>query len=93
MRRPPYDTRATKQTVSLTINSDLYGQAKSFGINASQVAEEALAYQVAQRKAEIIREEIRKDLAACSAYETEHGSFAELVREHYGASGENDEAV
>jgi post-segregation antitoxin (ccd killing protein) len=88
MRQPPYDARATKQTVSLTINSDLYAQARSFGINASQVAEEALAYQVGKRKAEIIREEIQKDLAACSAYEAEHGSFAELVRGHYAGGDE-----
>lgn len=83
MRPAPYDVKAPKQTVSLTINSDLYAQARSFGINTSQIAEEALAQEVARRKAERLREEVRKDLEALDAYEAEHGSFAEMVRRHY----------
>lgn len=83
MRSPTYDLKAAKQTVSLTINSDLYAQAKRFGINASQVAEEALGHEVAKRKAERLQEEVRRDLAALDTYETKHGSFAEMVREHY----------
>jgi antitoxin CcdA len=83
VRNPPHDIKAAKQTVSLTINSDLYAQAKKLGINASQVAEEALAQQVARRKAEQLRAEIRQDLEAMNAYIDKHGSFAEMVREHY----------
>jgi post-segregation antitoxin (ccd killing protein) len=83
MRHPAYDPKAAKQTVSVTINSDLYAQAKGFGVNASQVAEEALANEVARRKAEQIKAEIQRDLEALDAYESKHGSFAEMVREHY----------
>jgi post-segregation antitoxin (ccd killing protein) len=83
MRSSPYDPKAVKQTVSLTINSDLYAQAKRFGINASQVAEEALGHEVARRTAERLREEVRRDLEALDAYEIKHGSFADMVREHY----------
>jgi antitoxin CcdA len=83
MRSSSYDPKAAKQTVSLTINSDLYGQVRRLGINASQIAEEALAQEVARRKAERLREEVRKDLDALDAYEAKHGSFAEMVREHY----------
>jgi post-segregation antitoxin (ccd killing protein) len=90
MRPTSYDSKAAKQTVSLTINSDLYAQAKGFGINASQVAEEALANEVARRKAEQLREEIKQDLQALDAYEAKHGSFAEMVREHYQAAGADD---
>lgn len=36
-----FDREAPKQTVSLTINSDLYAQAKRLGMNASKIAEEA----------------------------------------------------
>jgi post-segregation antitoxin (ccd killing protein) len=75
--------KATKRTVSLTINSDLYAQAKRFGINASQIAEEALAREVARHKAELIKAEIRQDLEAIDAYTAKHGSFADLVRDHY----------
>jgi antitoxin CcdA len=82
MRSQSYDQKAAKQTVSLTINSDLYAQAKRLGVNASQVAEEALAHEVARRKAERLREEVRKDLEALDAYEAKHGSFAEMVRQH-----------
>jgi post-segregation antitoxin (ccd killing protein) len=89
MRSAFYDVRAAKQTVSLTINSDLYAQAKRFGINTSQIAEEALAHEVARRNAERLREEVRKDLAALDAYEAEHGSFADMVRQHY-QSGTDD---
>jgi post-segregation antitoxin (ccd killing protein) len=83
MRRPPYDPKATKQTVSMTINSDLYAQVKGFGINASQVAEEALSSEVARRRAELLDAEIRQDLEACNAYAARHGSFADMVRAHY----------
>lgn len=83
MRAAPYDIKAAKQTVSLTLNSDLYSQARRFGINTSQVAEEALAHEVARRKAERLSEEVRKDLKALEAYEASHGSFAEMVRQHY----------
>lgn len=83
MRPAPYDVKAAKQTVSLSINSDLYAQAKRFGINASQIAEEALAHEVARRNAERLRKEVGKDLEALDAYEAEHGSFAEMVRQHY----------
>jgi post-segregation antitoxin (ccd killing protein) len=88
MRPPLYDAKAAKQTVSVTINSDLYAQARSFGINTSQIAEEALAQEVARRKAARLKEEVSKDLKALDAYEAEHGSFAEMVRQHYEGSDE-----
>ena len=72
-----------KQTVSLTIDSAVYASAKDLGINASRVAEEALAVEVRRRQAEQLRKEIEQDLAAISAYEEKHGSFPEMVREHY----------
>ncbi len=82
MRNPPHNVKATKQTVSLTINSDLYAQAKAHGINASQVAEEALIQELARRKAAQIRAEIEQDLEATAAYVDKHGSFADMVRDH-----------
>lgn len=74
--------------MSLTINSDVYAQAKELGINASQVAEEALIQQVARRRAEQLEAEIRRDLEATSSYVAKHGSFAEMVRQHYRDSNE-----
>ena len=43
MRKPLFEPKAVKQTVSITLNSDLYAKAKAFDINASRVAEEAIA--------------------------------------------------
>jgi antitoxin CcdA len=83
-----YNLKAAKQTVSVTINSDLYSQAKSVGINASQVAEEALAAELGRRRAERLEAEIRADLEAVNAYVDKHGSFADMVRAHYGRDAE-----
>lgn len=90
MRTSFYDSKAPKQTVSLTLNSDLYAQAKRCGINASQIAEEALAQEIARRRAEQLKAEVRQDIEALDAYESEHGSFPEMVREHYRGAN-NDE--
>ncbi len=85
MRSRGYDLTASKKTVSITLNSDLYAQAKALGINTSQIAEEALSQEVNRRRAEQLRAEIAQDLAALDAYEAKHGSFADMVREHYQA--------
>jgi post-segregation antitoxin (ccd killing protein) len=83
MRDPLFDAKAVKQTVSITLNSDLYAKAKGVGINASAVAEEALAGEYARRRAEVLLAELRQDLAVAESYAEKHGSFAQLVREHY----------
>jgi post-segregation antitoxin (ccd killing protein) len=83
MRNPAYDAGAGKRTVSLTLNADLYAKAKALGINLSKVAEEAVAQALAQCLAEQARAEIRQDLGALKAFIEAHGSFAEMVREHY----------
>jgi antitoxin CcdA len=83
VRHPLFDPKAPKQTVSVTLNSDLYAKAKDLGINASKVAEEALAHEYSARRSQALRSEIRGELAAVEKYEGQHGSFPELVRAHY----------
>jgi post-segregation antitoxin (ccd killing protein) len=83
MRDPLFDPKAAKQTVSITLNSDLYAKAKSLGINTSRVAEEALATKYDELRSEALIAELRRGLAAVESYADQHGSFAELVREHY----------
>ncbi len=83
MRDPLFDPKAAKQTVSVTLNSDLYAKAKSLGINASRVAEEALATKYSEARSEALIADLRRGLAAVESYADQHGSFAELVREHY----------
>jgi antitoxin CcdA len=83
VREPLFDPKAPKQTVSVTLNSDLYAKAKALGVNASQVAEEALAQEYSARRSEALRAEIRDELTALERYEAQYGSFPELVRTHY----------
>lgn len=90
MRQPLFDTAAKKRTVSLTLNGDLYAKAKAQGINASQIAEEALAAALAERTAEKIKGEIEQDMAAYNAYIEKHGSPAEMLRDYLA---ERDDAV
>lgn len=90
MRQPLYDRAAKKRTVSLTVNEDLYAKAKRAGLNASQVAEDALAQALSQRLAESVKAEIRQDLEAYNAYVAAHGSPADLVRGDYA---DRDDAV
>ena len=90
MRIPLFDPRAKKQTVSLSVNSDLFSKVKSAGINASRVAEEALARALAERTTAALEAEVRQDLEAYNAYVAENGSFAEMAREHYAAAPADD---
>jgi len=83
MRKPLFEPKAVKQTVSITLNSDLYAKAKALDINASRVAEEAIAKEYAARLLALQAAELREDLAAVESYADQHGSFAELARAHY----------
>lgn len=83
MRNPLFEAKAPKQTVSITLNADLYAKAKSVGINASKVAEEALATKYAEVRSEELIAELKLGLTAVESYADQHGSFPELAREHY----------
>ena len=78
-----FDKSAKKQTVSLTINSDLYAKAKEVGVNVSQIAEEALAVAFTHQMKEKIRAEVQQDAEAYDAFVRKYGSPAELARQHY----------
>jgi len=90
MRKPQFDPKAAKQTVSITLNSDLYAKAKSLGINASRVAEEALASKYAELSSAALIADLRRGLTAVENYADQHGSFGELVRQQYES---DDDAV
>ena len=83
VREPPFAVDAPKQTVSLTINSDLFARIKAQGINASRVAEEALARELERHRREAVTSEVVTDLAAANDYVAKHGSYAALARDHY----------
>jgi post-segregation antitoxin (ccd killing protein) len=64
------------------LSADLYAKAKAQGINASQVAEAALAQVLDTRSAAKARAEIAKDMAAYNTYVERHGSPAEMLRNY-----------
>ena len=49
------DARARKRTVSLTINGDLYARVRTAGMNASRIAEAALAEALKAHARETLR--------------------------------------
>ena len=90
MTKPLFDASARKRTVSLTLNGDLYAKAKEHGINASQVAEAALAEALATQIARTARMEIQHDLQAYNTYVEKHGAPAERLR---ARRAKDDDAV
>jgi antitoxin CcdA len=91
IREPAFLVDAPRQTVSLTINRDLFARVKERGINASRVAEEALARELDLHRRREVEAEVRRDIEAIDAYEAEHGSFGEHARAHYGTFRSGDE--
>ncbi|HUD62574.1 MAG TPA: type II toxin-antitoxin system CcdA family antitoxin [Acetobacteraceae bacterium] len=83
MQDTPYDSTARKRTVSLTLNGDLYAKVRAAGMNASRIAEAALAQALKAREAEILRGEIRQDMKALADYIAEHGDPAAELRDMF----------
>ncbi|MBP2291902.1 type II toxin-antitoxin system CcdA family antitoxin [Azospirillum rugosum] len=90
--RAVYDATARKQTVSVTLNSDLYAKAKEAGVNVSRAVETALAAELERRIKEKIRAEIAQDIKALDDFSAIHGSFADMTRE-YLSTLDGDETV
>jgi antitoxin CcdA len=86
VREPAYAADAPRQTVSLTINSDLFARVKALGINASRVAEEAFVQELERQRRAVILAEVEADVRAADAYAARHGHHGELVREYYEGS-------
>jgi post-segregation antitoxin (ccd killing protein) len=85
MQTPLFDSGARKQTVSLTVNGDLYARVRALGINASRVAETALAQALREKQAELLRAEIRQDMIALANYIAANGDPAAELQEMFGA--------
>jgi len=85
----PRRADAPRRTVSITLNSVVYEEARELEINVSRIAEAALAAEVSRLQTARALEEARRDLAAVDAYTARHGSFGDLVREHYERNPED----
>ncbi len=84
MNETLFDRSARKLSVRLSINSDLYARARASGIDASRVAEEALARALAARASDLIRAEIRQEMEALTEYVAEHGDPGAAYRAMFG---------
>lgn len=88
MRSSKAGKSAPKRTVSITLDADLYANAKSVGVNISKVAEEALEIAYADRRRALLAAQLQQDVAAAESYAQMHGAFSELVRAHYAQDGD-----
>lgn len=79
-----FDPDARRKTVSLTINADLLAKVKAAGINASRIAEAALAEALKERQREQLRAEIAQDFRAIEAYVDKYGDPVAELREMFG---------
>lgn len=89
VREPLFAADAPRQTVSLTINSDLFARVKALGINASRIAELALTAELEKRRRESLLAELHADVEAVDALVDKHGSFAAMARAHYRQSDDD----
>ena len=90
VREPAYALDAPRHTVSLTINSDLFARVKSLGLNASRIAEEALARELERQRRNQILEEVEADVRATAEFTRKHGALGEhgeMVRRHFDEAG------
>ena len=85
VQNPVYDATARKQTVSLTLNCDLYARVRAAGMNASRIAEAALAQALKTHEAERLKAEIREDIKALASYVAKHGDPAAELRDMFEA--------
>ncbi len=75
-----YRTDAPKRPVNLSLNGDLLRLAKELGLNLSSVAEEALAYAVGVRQAELWLKENRKAIQSYNSRIESQGVFSDGIR-------------
>ena len=86
MRPRLYDTDAGRVPVTLELNADLHAKVAAAGLDAAAIAEGALGEALRER----IREAIRQEAEVYGRFVEEHGSFSDMVREHYTALVENE---
>lgn len=80
--RELFDRKARKQTVSVTINSDLVAKLRQANLNISSIAETALAEAYRRHLSEIADREIERELAWIASYTAELGcSFGEALEQ------------
>ena len=78
--RSKYFADGLKRPVNLSLNSELVQQGKDLGLNISQVAEEALAYAVSARQAELWLHENEKAFASYNKRVEAQGVFSDGLR-------------
>ncbi len=80
MRRPLYDLRSRRKTVSLSLNADLVEKARAAGINISRTAEAALAAAFIAHEREVVLVDLREAAEFTNGIVAEYGlPFGEFL--------------
>ncbi|GAB4194781.1 MAG: type II toxin-antitoxin system CcdA family antitoxin [Wenzhouxiangellaceae bacterium] len=77
---PLYDTDAPKQTISLSINTDLLTKSRQLKINLSATFEAALEQLIAENAAVNWASENKNAVNAYNEFVEEHGLFSDEFR-------------
>ena len=75
-----YDTNAPKKPANLSINSDLFNEAKSLKINLSATLEAALLSELKAARRDLWLAENKEAIDACNKLAESHGLFADKHR-------------
>ena len=80
METKPFDTKAPKKSINLSINSDLLREAKERRINVSQVLELRLAELLREEKSRRWNEENRAAIDDYNRRVEAHGTYSDGLR-------------
>ena len=83
MRDPLFEPKAAKQTVSITLNSDLYAKAKRIGINTSRLPKKRSRRSMRSDVPKLSSANCAQVLAPSRAMPSNMDRLRNLVREHY----------
>lgn len=78
-----YERDAGKRTVSVALDGELCAKAEAEGIDVPRTAEAALAAELNRKVRAKVRAEIAREMDAYNAFIAEHGSFADMARDHF----------
>ncbi len=71
---------SAKRPMNLSLDADLVDKARTYGVNVSAVAEEALRARIVKEEAQAWLDENREAIAAQNAWTAEQGLFSDEFR-------------
>lgn len=87
MRKHASSERTTKRSLHVSVDASLIDEARSLGINFSQLLDKSLRAEIISAREQKWRAENREAIEEYNAQITEHGTFAESFRKHEAPRG------